>query len=192
MYTHKNDYSLSFNKRAVQSLVFRSFKDQKIKKLVGLGGPNIRNYLLFLKSQGIRHAEIYEHDISKMAIQLTNYRPVIESQIRYQDIFHAEANRPDTLYDLDFCCTIRSAANHVHKFTNNVIITLSIRPVGLNKTIKEFAKLVDRTSNPEFYLVDTITNKFGKFKLYKLTTSKHSYNCYVYKDTTPMLTIKSL
>lgn len=192
MYSPKDDYSLSFNKRAVQSLVFKSYKERKIKKLIGLGGPNIRQYLLFLKSQGIKHAEIYEYDISKMAIQLSKYQPVIESQIKYQDILNAEPNRPDTLYDLDFCCSIKSAANHVYKFTDNVIITLSIRPIGLNKTISEFAKLVDRTTNPEFEWIETITNKLGKFKLYKLTTKKHKYDCYVYKDSTPMLTIKSL
>lgn len=191
-YSRKNDYSLSFNKKAVQHTIFNQYKSQRFKKLVGLAGPNINDYFSFLKSKGIKQAEVYEYDISKLAIQLSKYQPVIKSEIKYQDIYHADPDRKDTVYDLDFCCSIRNAAKHVKKFTCNVVVTLSIRPIGLKKTIKKFAKLVDGTLNPEFYLVEVVSAKTGSFKIYRLNTDTRKYQCYIYKDSMPMLTIQSI
>lgn len=191
-YAQKSDYSQSINKRAVQHAIFKSLKVKHLTNLVGLAGPNITEYLILLKSHGIKQAEIYEYDISKLAIQLENYQPVIKSQIKFSDVLHAEPNKQDTLYDLDFCCSINGARMHISKFTDNVVYTLSIRPIGLDETVKQFSKLTDGTLNPEFELVKAVHSPQGKYKCYNLELKTKKYTCYVYKDTVPMLTIQSI
>lgn len=178
----------STNKRIVQKEIFSNLKKRKLSKVIGLGGPNITNYLLLLNSFNVEQAEIYEYDISKLALQLKNYKPVIKSEVLFGDVFYAQPNQSDTFYDLDFCCSIKNARTHVQKFTKNVCYTLSLRPIGFEQTIKEFAKLIDGTKKP---LLTFIESNDG-FKSYRLKTDSKKFMCYVYKDTTPMLTISSL
>jgi len=45
----KTTYESSFHKKVVQNIVFKDFKMRKFKKLIGLAGPNISSYLLFIK-----------------------------------------------------------------------------------------------------------------------------------------------
>jgi len=188
-YSHKTDYTQSINKRAVQASIYEKLKWKKLTKVVGLGGPNITDYLLLLRSYKVKSAEIYEYDISKLTLQLDHYMPIIDSEIKYSDVYHAAANQPNTFYDLDFCCSINNARIHIPKFTKNVCFTLSIRPIGLDKTIKEFAKLVDNTLHPELKLVYSHYDKYSKYKSYVLKTVTKEYQCYIYKDTVPMISI---
>ncbi len=58
----KLDYSKAYRKKLVQQVVFDDFKERGITKLVGLAGPNITDYLSFVKSKGIKQAEVYERD----------------------------------------------------------------------------------------------------------------------------------
>lgn len=188
MYSKKTSYLHSINKRIVQKEIFSNLKKRKLYKVIGLGGPNITDYLSLLHDFKVVQAEIYEYDISKIALQLQNYKPIIESEVIYGDVLYAEPNKSNTFYDLDFCCSIKNAAKHIKKFTNNVCYTLSIRPVGLEKTIKQFSKLVDSTKNPVF----TLIKSNSEYKFYSLKTDTKKYDCYVYRDTTPMLTIYSI
>jgi len=61
----KLDYSKAYRKKLVQQVVFDDFKERGITKLVGLAGPNITDYLSFVKSKGIKQAEVYERDYIK-------------------------------------------------------------------------------------------------------------------------------
>jgi hypothetical protein len=183
----KLSYESSSNKKAVQKKIYLQYKG--IKKVIGLGGPNLTEYLLFLKSMGIKQADIYEFDAEQLLLQINNYVPVINSQIYYGDILRAVPNKTDTLYDLDFCCCILSAKKHIEKFTTNSIITLSIRPYGLEQTIEKFCQYIDSTST---YTVDYHYNHTENYKVYRIDVGKKKYLCYSYRDTTPMITLQSI
>jgi hypothetical protein len=188
----KTDYSLSVNKRAVQNAIFNLYKRYKFDKVVGLAGPNITDYLELMKQNGFKSAEIYENDISQLAIQMNSFRPVIESKIQFGDIIQAKPNQPHTLYDLDFCCSINTANQHIQKFSDDVAITtLSIRPVGFMHTILKYAELIDSKSSPIIQFLGSVNNHLGKYRTYSLVVGSKKYRCYLYKDSVPMVTIQS-
>jgi hypothetical protein len=188
----KTDYSLSVNKRAVQNAIFDSLT-HKYKKVIGLAGPNITDYLQMMKNRGFKSAEIYENDISQLAIQIDHFKPIIKAQINYGDIIQAKPNEPNTLYDLDFCCSINNAYKHIQKFSDDAsITTLSIRPVGFMRTLLKFSQLIDSESSPVIEFLGSVNNNLGKYRTYGLTTGAKKYQCYLYKDTVPMVTIQSI
>jgi hypothetical protein len=135
-----------------------------------------------MNQYGIKTAEIYENDISQLAIQMNRFSPVMKSEIIFSDIIAAKPNQPHTLYDLDFCCSINNA----------VITTLSIRPVGFMHTILKYSELIDRKSSPIIEFLGKISNRLGKFRAYQLTTGSKKFMCYLYKDSAPMVTIQSI
>lgn len=188
MYSKKTSYLESTNKRIVQKEIFSKLEKKKLSKVIGLGGPNITNYLLLLNSYKVEQAEIYEYDISKLALQLRNYKPVIDSNVTFGDVLYAESDKNNTFYDLDFCCSIDSASEHIKKFKKNVCYTLSIRPVGFEETIKKFARLIDGTKQPVIKLIE----KKEGYKHYSLKTNTKKFKCYVYRDTVSMVTISSI
>jgi len=110
----KTDYSKAHNKKLVQQIVFDDFKRRGINKLIGLAGPNITDYLSFVKSKGIKHAEVYERDYVNLIYQMADFKPPIKTVVKYQDIYTADLYQ-DVLYDLDFCCTIKNAAPHIQR-----------------------------------------------------------------------------
>ena len=66
-------------------------------------------------------------------------------------------------------------------------MTLSIRPIGFEETINKFCKLV---SNLKPKILLNVIEDIN-YKLHKISFSNGtSYDCYEYKDTVPMLTIK--
>lgn len=187
----KTDYSMSVNKRAVQNAIFNSFT-HKFNKVIGLAGPNITDYLWFMKQNGVKSAEIYEKDISQLAIQMNDFIPVIDSKIQFGDIIQAKAHEPKTLYDLDFCCSINNASQHIQKFSNDVAVTtLSIRPVGFMRTLLKFSQLIDSKSSPIIEFLGSIDDHLGNYRTYSLTIGSKKYKCYLYKDSVPMVTIQS-
>lgn len=189
---NKTDYSMSVNKRAVQDAIFSSLT-HKYKKVVGLAGPNITDYLSMMKNRGFKSAEIYENDISQLAIQIDHFKPIIKAQINFGDIMQAKPNEPNTLYDLDFCCSINNAYQHIQKFSDDATITtLSIRPVGFMHTLLKFSQLIDSESSPRIEFLGSVTHNLGKYRTYCLSIGAKKYQCYLYKDTVPMVTIQSL
>lgn len=168
----------------MQNIVFNQIKNKSINKLVGLAGPNISDYLSFVKSKGIKRAEIYERDAVNLLYQMRDFSPSIKTTVLYQDIYAADLYQ-NTVYDLDFTCCINEAAPHILKFKENSIITISIRPIGFENTIKKFCSLISKMT-PKVYL-NKIVNKF--YKLHTIEWDNESYSLYEYRDTTPMLTI---
>jgi hypothetical protein len=190
----KTDYSQSKNKRAVQDAIFNLYDGHKFNRVVGLAGPNITDYLQMMNQYGIKTAEIYENDISQLVIQMNRFSPVMKSEIIFSDIIAAKPNQPHTLYDLDFCCSINNATEHIKKFSSDdaVITTLSIRPVGFMHTILKYSELIDRKSSPIIEFLGKTSNHLGKFRAYQLTTGSKKFMCYLYKDSAPMVTIQSI
>lgn len=182
----KLDYSTSHNKRIVQHAIFPQYRD-KVSKVIGLAGPNITDYLKYLSQVGIKEAEIYEKNPIQLISQLQDFKPVIPATIHYQDIIKADPDQEDTLYDLDFCNSIQSLEDHVVKFKKNFVLTLAIRPIGLERTLKTFCRL----KNHKKHKLELVKH-LPAYKQYRLTTGIKNYNCFVYFDTISMLTIQSL
>ena len=181
----KLDYSNSYRKKLVQQIVFDDFKQRGMTKLVGLAGPNITDYLSFVKSKGIKSAEVYERDYINLISQMQQFKPPIKTTVKYQDVINADV-QSDVIYDLDFCCTIKNAESHIKKFKDNAIITLALRKIGLMPTLKKFCKLVSNIK-PEIKLNIEIN---PNFKVHLLDFKEKSYTVYQYHDTTPMCLIK--
>jgi hypothetical protein len=182
----KTTYESSFHKKVVQNIVFKDFKMRKFKKLIGLAGPNISSYLLFIKKMGIKQAHIYENNNEQIINQVLDFKPIIPTTVIFEDILNAPV-KDDTIYDLDFCCSILNAREQIKKFKNNAIITLSIRPFGLKKTINEFCKLISKNKTVINYNTK-ITNSYKMHLI--ILSNKKIYECYQYRDSTSMLTIK--
>jgi hypothetical protein len=181
----KLDYSKAYRKKLVQDVVFNDFKERGINKLVGLAGPNITDYLSFVKSKGIKQAEVYERDYVNLIYQMSDFKPPIKTTVKYQDILNAIVQE-NVIYDLDFCCTIKNAAPHIKKFKNNAIITLALRKIGLMPTLKKFCEIVSNLT-PDIQLNVQVT---PNYKVHLLIFGDKSYTVYQYHDTTPMCMIK--
>jgi|APGre2960657404_1045060.scaffolds.fasta_scaffold15817_5 hypothetical protein len=182
---NKLDYSKAYRKKLVQNVVFDDFKERGITKLIGLAGPNITDYISFVKSKGIKQAEVYERDYVNLIYQMADFKPSIKTTVKYQDILQANVN-DNVIYDLDFTCTIKNAEKHIRKFKNNAIITLALRKIGLMPTLKKFCKIVSHLK-PEIKLNLEIT---PNYKVHLLDFGEKSYTVYQYFDTTPMCLIK--
>jgi hypothetical protein len=185
MNIRKIDYSKSYKKKIVQQIVFDDFKERGFTQLIGLAGPNITNYLSFVKSKGIKEAEVYERDYVNLIYQMQDFKPPIKTTVKYQDIIHADL-KENVIYDLDFCCTITNAKEHIKKFKKNTIFTLALRGIGLMPTLKKFSKLVSKLK----FDIHLCVHQTNNFKVHLLYSKKESYTIYHYCDTSPMIMIK--
>lgn len=190
-YTIKTDYSNAVRKHLVQSEIYKDIKKQGYNRVIGLAGPNISMYLQAMKERGIHSAEVYEFNRGQLLRQIEDFNPVIRTRVCFDDILNAEAGHKKTLYDLDFCCSIRKAKEHIRKFGKSSIITLALRPDSLKSTLKQFCKLIDKTATPVI-IYDTEKMKTKGYKLHIVKLNRLKYQCYQYFDTFPMVTIKPI
>jgi len=188
-YHIKTDYSSAVRKKLVQSEVYRDIRKMGYNRVIGLAGPNITTYLQTMKERGIHSAEVYEFNRGQLLLQMKGFNPVIPTRVCFDDILEADAQQKKTLYDLDFCCSIRKAKEHIKKFGKSAIITLALRPDSLMTTLKQFCKLIDKSAHPVIEL-DQAKMKDKGYKLHKLKINRSKYECYQYFDTFPMVTIK--
>ena len=129
----KPTYTDATNKHAVREFYLQRFQFQQV---VGLAGPDINEYISFLKNKGCESFEIYERDMPTLVKQLSTLK---ESAVhlKYDDILKADANKENTLYDLDFCVSVRYMKDYISKFKDNFIMTFSTR-IGVQETINRF------------------------------------------------------
>lgn len=132
----KITYKDAKEKKKVRDFLFSLFAPKKLKKVIGLGGPDINEYLSYLESRGYKDVTIYENSIPVMIEQIKYIRTRNKVEIRYGDIYSA-GEFDDTLYDLDYCCTIKFMKEHLKKFKNNFIMTFSLR-FGESETVSKF------------------------------------------------------
>ena len=137
MYLKKETYLNSANKYAVREFLFSFYN---FKSIVGLAGPDINDYIKWCKSKGYNDFEIWENDSETLMKQMMSVKHVV--RMRYGNILETSPNRIDTLYDLDYCATIKYMKEHLEKFKNNFIMTFSLR-AGTEFTISKFFE--DRT-----------------------------------------------
>lgn len=134
MAERKKTYNDSYNKKAVREFIIQRFQFQSI---VGLAGPDINDYLQHLESKGCKEFEIYENNSMVALQQLAKVRTKSKLAIVCGDILSANPNKPNTLFDLDFCGSVRFLQEHIAKFKDNFIMTFSTR-IGLKETIDTF------------------------------------------------------
>jgi hypothetical protein len=119
----KSTYLDSKEKIAVRDFLFSLFK---FKNIVGLVGPDINECLDKYINYGFKNITVYERDVATFIKQM---QVVVNYDFNYVlgDVFHANADLEDTLYDLDYCVTVRYMTDHIAKFTKNFIMTFSKR-----------------------------------------------------------------
>lgn len=163
-------------KAIVRDFLFSFFAEAQLNKIIGLAGPNIQDYLNFLKSKGYNEFEIYEMDKLTAIHQLTHLNGRVT--LKLGDILHANPNEPNTLYDLDYCVTVRHMKEHIAKFQNNFIMTFA-RRVPLAETIGTFFTVRDEKVIKTYMYDDPISHTI-------YNTDKGKYVYIAYKDTSPM------
>jgi hypothetical protein len=121
-------------KKAVREFLIEHFK---FKNIVGLAGPDINEYIEWCKAKGYDEFEIFEADPSTMVSQLARLNKKVRMTFTYGDVLKADSSKKDTLYDLDFCASVRHLKQHIAKFKEHFIMTFSTR-IGIQETIDTF------------------------------------------------------
>lgn len=185
MPTVKSTYKKSVNKRIVQDRLYMQIKG-KYNRLIGLGGPDLNDYLTYVRKSGIKSATIYEYDVDQLFRQISGDVDQLPTQVIFKDILDCPSGVPNTFYDFDFCCSVIKARKHIKKFRNDPgMFTFSIRPLTIENSIKEFVKLKQGNRNYEL----TLAEDKPSYKLYNLKLEDSEQQVYIYKDSTPMLVI---
>lgn len=164
-------------KREVRDFLFSLFTEMELKKIVGLAGPYIEDYISYCKSKGYTDFEIYEKDSITAIHQLSNLSHE-GVQLKLKDIISANEQEKNTLYDLDFCGTVRYLKDHIAKFKERFIMTFSFR-ISTQETIDTFFSARG----------ETVIEKQENTKPMKYTeffTDKGIYVYVTYRDTAPM------
>ena len=164
-------------KKEVRDFLFSLFLDMQLNNIVGLAGPNIKDYIEFCKSKGFTEFEIYEKDGLTAMHQLIHLKDE-GIQLNLKDIIHAIPNKPSTLYDLDFCATVRYLKHHIAKFNAPFIMTFCER-IAREETISTFFDVRNETVIEE--RINTHPLKHIEY-----ITEKGRYIFASYRDATPM------
>ena len=149
--------------------------------LVGLGGPDIREYTKFAHHKGYNDIRIWENNplIYSHCLSI-----IADLRIQYNigDIINAPILKNCT-YDLDFCCTIKSIQSHIEKFTDNFILTISEMRMPKLSSLPVFANFRGERLRNIIKISDTDSI---------MKTNKGEYFVQSYCDTSPMLIIKPI
>lgn len=129
---------ISLQKREVRDFIFSKFRCSNI---VGLAGPCIDEYIDWCKTMKFKNIEIYENNNEVFLHQFSGIKEVFK--LKFGDINEEDFDKEDTLYDLDYCCTIKKIRDYIPKYEKNYCITLSTRSVGADNTLDEFLKTKD-------------------------------------------------
>jgi len=171
------DYRRGKEKRIIQRKLFPQIKHNK---LVTLAGPNMIDYLQLLPKR-IKKVEIWENNRKIMLLQMNQLSQIKDRSISYRfgNIEQAELDNK-AFYDLDFCCTIESAANSIYNFRDqDYSLTLCTRGCSPPVTINNFIKLIG-----EKIVADIPHPQYNLLK-----TNKSDYIYTTYYDTMSMLNI---
>jgi hypothetical protein len=104
----------------------------------------------------------------------------------YGDILTADADRDNTLYDLDFCRSVTHLTPHIRKFQKNFMMTFSIRIKGGSDTT---TKIFFDSRNESIISRTDITSPIVHTEF---ITTKGKYLFTQYYDTSPMCTIAKI
>jgi hypothetical protein len=129
----KHTYLNADKKHAVREFLFSYFQ---FSSVIGLAGPDINDYIKWCKSKGYDEFEIWENEPAVLMKQLAEVKHPVS--YKFGNILDAEV-KPNALFDLDYCVSVKYMKEHIKKFTNNFIMTFSTR-IGVKETINKFFK----------------------------------------------------
>ncbi len=176
-------------KLAIRNEMFQYLKGEN---LVGLAGPDILGYINSMNNRGFKHLHMFENNPDIAFIQCSNiglevptneweYKILaVKCQWKFGDILEAEF-KPNTVYDLDFTFTMKSAEKYVKKFKENFIFTTTTRKFGIARTLNCFFTWRKET-------ISTVTHCEDRHRSI-IKTDVGTYLVYRYRDTAPMLSI---
>lgn len=130
----KLSYKDATKKRAIQDSILSKVTN---KSIVGLGGPDVDDYINILEKKGFKNIHIYENSLSILSEQIGKFK----YNLIYGNILH-DLKR-NAFYDLDFCFTIKSLSDDDLKEIAKIpsySITFSLRGAKLTDTISRFSK----------------------------------------------------
>ncbi len=165
-------------KKEVRDFLFSFFADMQLNKIVGLAGPHIKDYITYCKSKGYTEFEIYEKDGITALHQLSrlSHEGV---HLKLKDVFTANPDECGTLYDLDYCGTIKYLKDHVAKFKDRFIMTFCVRKFSTQDTVETFFNARGET------IIEQQENK-KPMKYTEYLTDGGMYIHLTYRDTMPM------
>jgi hypothetical protein len=136
MAERKLSYKDATKKKQVREFLFSLFADLQLKKIIGLAGPDINDYLEFCKSKGYEEFEIWENHTPTLLKQLKEVR-LSKVSFKHGDILNTSEDRQNVLFDLDYCVTARYMKDHMMKFKDKFIMTFA-RRIKDDETISLF------------------------------------------------------
>lgn len=147
--------------------------------LIGLGGPDIEEYVDTARKRGFKDIRVWENN---PAIYMKTLPLLKGLNIQYNidDILNAPVHS-NYIYDLDFCCRIERTEPYIRKFQNNFILTISEMYTHPFSALPLFAQYRDE-------VVKNIVPLSECDRI--LVTDKGRYLICRYRDTSPMLIIK--
>lgn len=143
MAKRKLSYKDATKKKEVRDFLFSLFADLQLKKVVGLAGPDINDYLEFCKSKGYEEFEIWENHAPTLMKQIRDIR-VSKVELKYGNILNTSEDRHNVLFDLDYCVTVRYMQDHIKKFKDKFIMTFA-RRIKDEETISSFFSIRGET-----------------------------------------------
>lgn len=127
----KETYKQATNKRSVQRRTL-----QGSGRFIGLGGPDIRDYVKQVRKAGFKDITIYEKDVKVYTKQRRELPRGVK--LIYGDITDNLQDK-DAFYDLDFCASIvkieDKILNKIAKI-KNFSLTFALRPISLYDTVQ--------------------------------------------------------
>jgi hypothetical protein len=184
----KTTYKNALAKKLARKEVFSFFK--KKHTLIGLAGPDLIDYVSFIRDKGFSDIRIYENNRSMFLNQLSQLHqanrikniPEDSTSYYFGDIYNAPLIK-DAVYDLDFISTIAPVEKHLKKFKDcKIILTVRARFHRVQDIFTLFSHYIGTRLIGE--LQWNKTHKSGYFD-----TEKGRYHFITYKDTAPMVMI---
>lgn len=145
----KLSYKNSVMKREVQDYIYKRVRNSHI---IGLGGPNAKDYSRILHEKGFEKIILYENDWKVFEKQILDPP---DCKLVYDDVLNHLGH--NAFYDLDFCCSILSIEHALPDIVElpEYSLTVSIRPVGIEKTLdifkqyeKDFTYVIYKDTSP--------------------------------------------
>ena len=183
MAQRKMSYKDATKKKEVREFLFSLFADLQLRKIVGLAGPDINDYLKFCKSKGYEEFEIWENHVPTLMKQIRELR-TSKVELKYGNILNASEDRHNILFDLDYCVTVRHMNDHIKKFKDKFIMTFA-RRVKDEETISSFFSIRGETILSKLDRVTPLLHT-----IYESTGGKYIF--INYRDTSNMCCIAKI
>lgn len=170
---------MSYVENADRKKFIRDMIIPKGERIIGLGGPNITEYIAFVRERGYRDIEIYENNQEIIMRQI----PQLMGQnikLIMKDIIAAK-HEEGIFLDADYCCHISSIRRHVQKLQGDYALTVSELMKKKFSSIEPFLRYRGE-------VLISIESPNDNERV--ITSDKQKYVAYSYCDTSPMLVIK--